>query len=80
MSLLCPIRDVGSLQAHPQQYVVGWHAWQAFEEEGEGRDFEIIALDNETARLEPRLHKVVIGKNTFSFLSTLTDTLVFPFQ
>lgn len=47
---------------------------------GRGRDFEIIALDNETARLEPRLHKVVIGKNTFSFLSTLTDTLVFPFQ
>ena len=27
---------------------------------GRGRDFEIKALDNETARLEPRLHKVVI--------------------
>lgn len=39
MSLLFPIRDAVSLQAHPQQYVVGWHAWQAFEEEGEGDGF-----------------------------------------
>lgn len=39
---------------------------------GRGRDFEIKVLDNETARLEPRLYKVVIGKNTFSFLSILT--------
>lgn len=80
-SLLFPIWDASPSQTHIQQYAVGWHAWQAFEEEEEGKagDFEIKVLDNETVKLEPRLHKVVIGKNYFQ-LSSYSDALDFPFQ
>ena len=46
---------------------------------GRVRDFEIKALDNETVKLEPSLHKVVIGKKYFQ-LSSYSDALVFPFQ
>ena len=46
---------------------------------GRVRDFEIKALDNETVKLEPSLHKVVIGKKYFQ-LSSYSDTLVSPFQ
>ena len=46
---------------------------------GRVRDFEIKALDNETVKLEPSLHKVIIGKKYFQ-LSSYSDTLVSPFQ
>ena len=36
---------------------------------GRVRDFEIKALDNETVKLEPSLHKVVIGKKYFQLSS-----------
>lgn len=36
---------------------------------GRGRDFEIKVLGNETVKLDPRLHKLVIGKKYFPILT-----------
>lgn len=60
MSLLFPIWDASSSQVTFSSMPLVGMRGRRLRRKGRGRDFEIKALDNETARLEPRLHKVVI--------------------